>query len=159
MAGRVGFDVAQTYHNEQQRHDVQLPDLLPSLQEFIDCLEDHTWIKSTDGRYAMTNRSVEDSWQMTGSEIVGKNDFELFSSRRAKKFIDTDQLVIATGSQNTVEECTLIDDNNNPTWLETIKSPIRNQTGELIGILGMTRNRHSSKNGRNSVVIGIENLR
>lgn len=140
LAGRVGFDVAQTYHKEQQRHDIQLPDLLPSLQEFIDCLEDHTWIKSTDGRYAMTNRSVEDSWQMTGSEIVGKNDFELFSSRRAKKFIDTDQLVIATGSQNTVEECTLIDDNNNPTWLETIKSPIRNQTGELIGILGMTRN-------------------
>ncbi|EDP58813.1 GGDEF and EAL domain-containing protein [Vibrio sp. AND4] len=140
LTGRISFDVSQTYYREQKRHDVQLAELLPSLQEFIDCLEDHTWIKSTDGRYAMTNRSVEESWQMAGSDIVGKNDFELFSSRRARKFIDTDQLVIATGSQNTVEECTLIDDNKNPTWLETIKSPIRNRTGELVGILGMTRN-------------------
>ncbi len=48
--------------------------------------------------------------------------------------------MVATGTQNIVEECRQIDENNNPTWLETIKSPVRNQAGDLIGILGMTRN-------------------
>ncbi|MGR5211979.1 sensor domain-containing protein [Vibrio rotiferianus] len=140
LAGRISFDAGICFHREQSRHLSQDTSLLPSLQEFVDCLDDHTWIKSIDGRYSLTNRSVEQAWNMTSNDIVGKNDFELFSQARAEKFIDTDQLVIATGSQNTVEECSLIDDNNNPTWLETIKSPVRNHAGELIGILGMTRN-------------------
>lgn len=76
----------------------------------------------------------------TNSEIIGKDDFALFSHERAEKFIDADKLVVATGTQNIVEECRQIDENNNPTWLETIKSPVRDHAGNLIGILGMTRN-------------------
>ncbi|MDF2154031.1 EAL domain-containing protein [Vibrio sp. CAU 1672] len=141
LAGRFSFDLSQDYTPDPAGHTLAgSAASVPTLQEFIDCLEDHTWIKSMDGRYALTNRSVENAWQMTSREIVGKNDFQLFSQERAEKFIATDQRVIATGTQNTVEECSVMDDNNNPTWLETIKSPIRNHCGELIGILGMTRN-------------------
>ncbi|OXD96008.1 hypothetical protein CA163_39940, partial [Vibrio parahaemolyticus] len=73
-------------------------------QEFIDCLDDHIWIKTTDGLYAMTNRSVEQAWKKSNDDIVGKNDFDLFSAERAEKFIDADRLVVATGTQNIVEE-------------------------------------------------------
>lgn len=93
-----------------------------------------------DGLYSMTNRSVENAWQKTNSEIIGKDDFALFSHERAEKFIEADNLVVATGTLNIVEECRQIDENNNPTWLETIKSPVRDNDGNLIGILGMTRN-------------------
>ncbi|MDW2372326.1 PAS domain-containing protein, partial [Vibrio sp. 1078-1] len=140
LAGRISFDVSQHYHQELKRHHSHANKPLPTLQEFIDCLDDHIWIKTTDGLYAMTNRSVEQAWKKSNDDIVGKNDFDLFSAERAEKFIDADRLVVATGTQNIVEECRQIDENNNPTWLETIKSPVRNQAGDLIGILGMTRN-------------------
>ncbi len=142
LAGRFSFDVSRHYQQEQQRHLRYQQDQsqIPTLQEFIDCLEDHIWIKGTDGLYAMTNRSVEQAWQKTNQEIIGKNDFDLFSEQRAEKFIQADITVVETGNQNIVEECRQIDSNNNPTWLETIKSPVRNQAGELIGVMGMTRN-------------------
>ena len=142
LAGRFSFDVSQYYHQEQDRHQrlEQTQNQLPTLQEFIDCLEDHIWIKGIDGLYAMTNRSVEQAWQKTNQEIIGNNDFDLFSEQRAEKFIQADISVVETGNQNIVEECRQIDSNNNPTWLETIKSPVRNRAGELIGVLGMTRN-------------------
>ncbi|MGR5235900.1 sensor domain-containing protein [Vibrio alfacsensis] len=140
LCGRIGFDLGVYFFQEQQRHQASLASVLPSLQEFIDCLDDHTWIKDVDGRYAMTNRSVEQAWEMNGKEIVGKNDYELFNDTRAKQFIEADQKVLATGKQNTIEECSLIDKSSTPIWLETIKSPIRNQSGALIGVLGMTRN-------------------
>ncbi|MGP8308052.1 sensor domain-containing protein [Vibrio sp. YIC-376] len=142
LTGRFSFDVSQHYQLEMDRHQrfEQIQNQLPTLQEFIDCLEDHIWIKGTDGLYAMTNRSVEEAWQKTNQEIIGKNDFDLFSEKRAEKFINADISVVETGNQHIVEECRQIDENNCATWLETIKSPVRNHAGDLIGVLGMTRN-------------------
>ncbi|HHX8298041.1 TPA: EAL domain-containing protein [Vibrio diabolicus] len=140
LVGRMSFDISSHYQQERTRHQTAAATPLPTLQEFIDCLEDHIWIKGMDGLYSMTNRSVENAWQKTNSEIIGKDDFALFSHERAEKFIEADNLVVATGTLNIVEECRQIDENNNPTWLETIKSPVRDNDGNLIGILGMTRN-------------------
>lgn len=140
LCGRIGFDIGVLFFQEQQRHQATKDFTLPSLQEFIDGLNDHTWIKSIDGRYIMTNHTVEDAWKIKSSEIIGKTDVELFSPTRAQQFIDADQIVVNTGKQNIVEECSVVDGSQHPIWLETIKSPIRNQAGELIGILGMTRN-------------------
>lgn len=140
LVGRMSFDISSHYQQERTRHQTTATTPLPTLQEFIDCLEDHIWIKGMDGLYSMTNRSVENAWQKTNSEIIGKDDFALFSHERAEKFIEADNLVVATGTLNIVEECRQIDENNNPTWLETIKSPVRDNDGNLIGILGMTRN-------------------
>ncbi|MFB5142217.1 EAL domain-containing protein [Vibrio diabolicus] len=140
LVGRMSFDISSHYQQERTRHQTAAATPLPTLQEFIDCLEDHIWIKGMDSLYSMTNRSVENAWQKTNSEIIGKDDFALFSHERAEKFIEADNLVVATGTLNIVEECRQIDENNNPTWLETIKSPVRDNDGNLIGILGMTRN-------------------
>ncbi len=142
LAGRFSFDVSQYYQQDQSnnRRGAQTHRQQPTLQEFIDSFEDHIWIKDTDGRYVMTNRSVEKAWQKSNREIIGKNDFELFSPQRADKYVSADASVIETGNQIIVEECRQADENLGAKWLETIKSPIRNQADELLGVLGTTRN-------------------
>ncbi|EMQ2875485.1 EAL domain-containing protein [Vibrio navarrensis] len=140
LAAIFSFELANLYHQQQLRHQAAELTAIPKLQDFIDCLEDHTWIKSVDGKYLATNQSVEQAWQKSALEIVGQSDYELFPESRAKKFIESDELVVASGNQQVVEECYVFDDQQNKSWLETIKSPIRNRRGELIGILGMTRN-------------------
>ncbi|BCN22886.1 sensor domain-containing protein [Vibrio alfacsensis] len=140
LCGRIGFDIGVIFHQEQLRNQQPVNTTLPSLQEFVDGLDDHTWIKSINGEYVLTSRTVEEAWNMKSTDIIGKKDRELFTPARAQQFMDADQEVIATGRQHTVEECSQVDGSNKPIWLETIKSPIRNQAGELIGILGMTRN-------------------
>ncbi|MGF1751732.1 putative bifunctional diguanylate cyclase/phosphodiesterase [Vibrio cionasavignyae] len=151
VAGRVSFDIYAHARKEQQseagvgHHDfhnetVNDASRVPTLQEFIDALEDHTWVKSADGRYVMINHSVEKAWNYSSAQVHGKTDIELFDADRAKLFAAADQTVIDANHQVTIEECLVMDDEENKLWLETIKSPIRDNGGALVGVLGMTRN-------------------
>ncbi|MCW8333170.1 EAL domain-containing protein [Vibrio sp. DBSS07] len=132
LCAKVSYDLSQLF--------VPTPGSLPTLQEFIDSLEDHTWIKSADGQYLMCNHSVEQAWGLSTDKIVGKYDNELFDQELAKKFADTDNVVIESGKQFIVEECPSEGKDNESVWLETIKSPVNNRKGEPLGVLGMTRN-------------------
>ncbi|OIN28838.1 diguanylate cyclase [Vibrio barjaei] len=113
---------------------------IPSLQQFIDALDDHVWVKDSDRKYIAVNKSVESAWNLPRSEIFGKTDFELFSKSRSEHYQKADDRVIDSGAQETVEECASRDAYGHDVWLETIKSPIQQPDGELIGIIGMTRN-------------------
>ncbi|MCG9624156.1 EAL domain-containing protein [Vibrio mediterranei] len=113
---------------------------IPSLQQFIDALDDHVWVKDSDRKYIAVNKSVESAWNLPRSEIFGKTDFELFSKSRSEHYQKADDRVIDSGAQETVEECASRDAYGHDVWLETIKSPIQQPDGELIGVIGMTRN-------------------
>ncbi|WP_216613747.1 sensor domain-containing protein [Vibrio mediterranei] len=113
---------------------------IPTLQQFIDALDDHVWVKDADRKYIAVNKSVESAWNLPRSEIFGKTDFELFSKSRSEHYQKADDRVIDSGAQETVEECASRDAYGHDVWLETIKSPIQQPDGELIGVIGMTRN-------------------
>ncbi len=119
---------------------------LPTLQQFIDALDDHIWVKNADGQYVAVNEASETAWRHSREYIFGKTDEQLFSTERAEYFKCVDEKVIANGGQRTVEECAALDKEGNEVWLETVKSPIKDETGDLVGIIGMTRNaREESK--------------
>lgn len=113
---------------------------LPKLQEFLDSLEDHAWLKSPDGNYILCNKAVEKAWGLSTQQILGSNDYQLFDDELARKFIAADQWVIKNQSQLVVEECSSTDEDQSEVWLETIKAPIYSASGQLLGTMGMTRN-------------------
>ncbi|WP_353499722.1 sensor domain-containing protein [Vibrio chaetopteri] len=113
---------------------------LPTLQQFIDALDDHIWVKNADGQYVAVNEASETAWRHSREYIFGKTDEQLFSTERAEYFKHIDEKVIANGGQRTVEECAALDREGNEVWLETVKSPIKDEAGDLVGIIGMTRN-------------------
>ena len=132
IAGKIGYDLI----NLQNTHGQQLP----SLQEFLDGLADHAWVKNTQGEYIICNRAVENAWGVDITSIIGAEDHQLFSNEIAAKFLQADEYVIQTDQQLIVEECSGMSENGEGVWLETIKSPVKNRDGELLGVLGMTRN-------------------
>ncbi|GAL27019.1 diguanylate cyclase [Vibrio variabilis] len=113
---------------------------LPTLQQFIDALDDHIWVKDANGEYIAVNEASEIAWQRHRNDIYGKTDDDLFDAERARHFKQVDDQIISHGSQHTVEECAALDKRGNEVWLETVKSPIHNESGEFVGIIGMTRN-------------------
>lgn len=113
---------------------------LPKLQEFLDSLEDHAWLKSPDGNYILCNKAVEKAWGLSTQQILGSNDYQLFDDELARKFISADQWVIENKTQLVVEECSSTDNDQSEVWLETIKAPIYSEDGQLLGTMGMTRN-------------------
>ncbi|MBF4391526.1 PAS domain-containing protein, partial [Vibrio anguillarum] len=68
--------------------------LLPSLQEFLDSLDEHVWLKDLNGVYVLCNKAVEQAWNKKKSHIVGSTDEQLFGAELAQKFIEADQWVV-----------------------------------------------------------------
>lgn len=136
--GRMENDLAKAM--KQARTD--LPEKLKadsriSLNHFINSFEDQIWVKDTQGHYVAANQSVKDLWQR---DPVGMSDTELFGPERAALFETADNQVIRLCRQMVVEECADPYDPDQKTWLETFKSPIFNEQGTLLGVIGMTRN-------------------
>ncbi|MCT8986888.1 sensor domain-containing protein [Shewanella phaeophyticola] len=132
--------------NVNVTHDVDL-------QAFIDAFDEHIWIKNLDGFYIACNKSVERAWRKSKQQIVGKNDHDLFDTRTATAFIEGDKLAINTGSTVVVSECEEVDANYNKVWLETIKAPVKDEQGQLTGVLGMTRNIAEHKEAQEQLIL------
>ena len=72
------------------------------------------------------------------SEILGKDDFELFPSRLAETFRRDDEAVLLSGEPriNLVE--LFFNRQGIPDWFVTNKLPLRDLDGRIIGLMGTT---------------------
>ena len=110
------------------------------LQSFIDSFDEHIWMKNTDGIYTLCNRSVEQAWAKSRSEIIGRTDVELFGADAADIYLEGDRFAIESGTPIIVAECLEGAEPKQHLWLETLKLPTFNATGDFAGVIGMTRN-------------------
>ncbi|PMG73054.1 hypothetical protein BCU84_19315 [Shewanella sp. 10N.286.51.B7] len=111
-----------------------------NLQNFINSFQEHIWVKNLQGQYVICNESVGLGWNKSRSEIIGKNDEQLFDSATAKSFKQGDSQAISAKEPIVVAECERIDQHNNRHWLETIKAPLMDGCDDLVGVIGITRN-------------------
>ena len=110
------------------------------LIDFINSLNDHVWIKNNKGEYTYCNNAVEDAWGLPVEDIIGKQDHEVFDESVVETFLRMDKMVVDRDEQIVVDECYRSENGNDPNWLETIKAPIKDSHGQLLGVVGMTRN-------------------
>jgi diguanylate cyclase (GGDEF)-like protein/PAS domain S-box-containing protein len=110
------------------------------LIDFINSLDDHVWIKNTKGEYVYCNNSVEKAWGLLPKDLIGKQDHEIFDETLTERFLRMDKTVIERDVQMVVDECYRSENGNDPNWLETIKAPVKDTDGTLLGVVGMTRN-------------------
>ncbi|GIU43459.1 GGDEF domain-containing protein [Shewanella sairae] len=115
------------------------------LQQFVDCLKEHVWMKDALGRYVLVNHSVELAWNRPREQILNRTDDELFEPRLANFFIATDNKAILNGIEVSAGECEGLDVDDVSSWLETTKIPVLDDSGELAGVIGMSRNISSHK--------------
>lgn len=97
-----------------------------------------TWLKDAEGRYIKANKAFIEYVQGKGvQQIIGKTDFDLWPKELAEKFLDDDTEVIAFQRQKRIEECRL--EGGKERWLETFKTPVIGENGNLLGITGFAR--------------------
>ncbi len=109
-----------------------------SLHAILDNLPYMVWMKDCAGRYLEVNEYYVSYARLTGKQqIVGKTDFELWPKELAEKYLADDAEVIATRRQKHVEESSL--DGERLHWVETFKSPVIDENGELLGTTGFMR--------------------
>ncbi|MDP3531473.1 PAS domain S-box protein [Methylicorpusculum sp.] len=107
------------------------------LRILIDTLPDLIWLKDAKGIYLACNHRFEQFFGACEQEIVGKTDYDFVDKALADSFRTNDRAAMAkNGPSVNEEEITFLFDGHRE-LLQTIKIPMRDENGQLIGILGI----------------------
>lgn len=130
------------------------------LRTVIDNLPDAIYAKDTECRKTLANLAdVHNMDLQSESEVLGKDDFELFPKELAEGFFTDDKSVIQTGQPVLNREEYVLDENGQKRWLLTSKLPLRNQNGEIVGLIGIGRDISQYKLAEEQLLKSEEKMR
>ncbi|NSW76479.1 MAG: PAS domain-containing protein, partial [Candidatus Atribacteria bacterium] len=117
---------------------------LNQAQEFLHIILNETpdviCLKDWKSRFVWTSRF---HLQVMGvahlEDVVGKTDFDFFPPEEARIFFQDEQRVMETGEPlvNKLEQAHFADGRLH--WMMTTKIPVRNERGEIVGVLAIAR--------------------
>ena len=109
------------------------------LQNLLKAIPDLVWMKDVKGVYRYCNPMFERFFGAKEAAIVGKSDYDFLEKQLADSFRLHDQRVIDTGKPGVSEEWITFADDGHRAFLETTKTPIRDSSGAVAGVLGVSR--------------------
>jgi len=109
------------------------------LRSLINTIPDLIWLKDNDGVYLQCNQTFERFFGAKEESIIGKTDFDFVDVELAEFFRRHDQIVIDTNQSNVNEEWLEFADKSREGLFEAIKTPMRDISGNLVGVLGIAR--------------------
>jgi PAS domain S-box-containing protein len=109
------------------------------LRALLDTIPDLIWLKNADGVYLSCNAKFERLYGAKETEIIGKNDYDFVDEELADFFFRNDRRAIEAGKPTVNEEQVTFANDGHEEYLETIKSPMYDSSGKLIGVLGVGR--------------------
>lgn len=108
------------------------------LQSIIDNVPDLVWLKDCESRFITVNEAFGLTCGRRPADMAGKTDLDVWPKELADHYRLDDAVVIATGKRKQLEE-QLSNSNGQLSWVETIKTPVRNEVGAIIGTTGIAR--------------------
>ena len=142
-------DTLQEAHDELERRvqarTIELMEANASLAEkgrilmaILDNVPDMAWLKDEQGRIVAANEPFGKACGFKVTELPGKNDRDLWPRDLADKYHADDLEVMQSGRRKSIEEPIAKKDGIVGLY-ETIKTPIFNAQGEVIGTTGIAR--------------------
>jgi PAS domain S-box-containing protein len=107
------------------------------MQAIFEGTSDAIFVKDMQGRYVMINSAGARVFGKAPGEVIGMNDTELFADASACHIIEHDRQVMISGETRIYEEIGTVLGQTR-TYLST-KAPHRDHQGNIIGIIGISR--------------------
>ena len=104
----------------------------------LDGIPDMAWLKDRQGRFILINEPFAAAAGKHAKDLVGKTDFDIWPTGMAERYQTDDQDVMKRRAAKRVEEPLSASDGI-IRWIETIKTPVRNEHGEVVGTVGIAR--------------------
>nr|WP_320010790.1 PAS domain S-box protein [uncultured Desulfobulbus sp.] len=108
-----------------------------NLRKLLQTVPALIWMKDAEGRYLSCNSRFERFVGQKESTIVGQDDYQLFNQEVAQAFRSYDQRALGNNAPSINEEWVTYADDGHRELLETIKTPVHDERGNLIGVLGI----------------------
>ncbi|WP_372846023.1 SpoIIE family protein phosphatase [Pontiella sp.] len=123
-----------------QTEPTAVPDHQFLFENLMGNLTDAIYFKDLESRFIRVNKACADKHRWHSPEaIIGKTDFDTFTREHAEKAFADEQRIIQTGEPlDSVEERETWPDGS-VTWASTIKMPLRDESGRIVGTFGISR--------------------
>jgi diguanylate cyclase (GGDEF)-like protein/PAS domain S-box-containing protein len=129
---------------ERKQAEARISEVTRQQQAILDYIPSIAWLKDRKGRYAAANFPFGKAFGKAPKDLVGKNDYDIYPRERAVKYEKDSQEVMKTGTRTRFEE-TFVDQEGKAQHLEKIETPILNDEGVVIGIIGIAYDITNSK--------------
>jgi len=146
--GKIGKDVHGDFKQthcileditELRRAQNALESSKNQLKTLVDSIPDLVWLKDEDGVYLGCNKAFEQFYGATEAEIVSKTDYDFVDKELADFFRIHDKKAIESGKKSINEEMLSFAAFDYTGIFETIKTPMYDNEGKLMGVLGVAR--------------------
>lgn len=133
VAATEAMMAATAHHLSEGIENLRLKAIVHELPDFL-------YVKDRDGRFVFANAVVARSHGLeNAAEIAGKRDFDLFDFETARRCFDIEQEIMSSGDPRIdMEELVPMPDGGTMCRL-TSKIPLRNDRGEVVGLIGVSR--------------------
>jgi PAS domain S-box-containing protein len=135
----LGFSVIIRDMTQRKQAERALAEKEARLRLLVETIPDLVWLKDPDGVYLLCNKMFEQFFGAREAEIVGKTDYDFISRELADFFREHDRKAMSSGQpSNNMEWITFASDGHRA-MLNTIKTPMYDVDGRLLGVLGIGR--------------------
>lgn len=131
------------------------------MRTLIDNIPDYIYVKSTEGRFVLNNRaSLRDFGLTSQDEITGKTDFDFFPAAAAAEYSADEQHVLTLDQPLVNKEIETVHFlTGEKMWLLTTKVSLKDDQGQIIGLIGISRDITELKQAREAIAISRDALR
>ncbi|GAB4508201.1 MAG: hypothetical protein Tsb0026_06470 [Sulfuricaulis sp.] len=143
---------------ERKRLELTLAENETRLRTLVQTIPDLTWLKDVDGVYLSCNPVFERLYGAKEAEIVGKTDYDFVDKELADFFREHDRKAMAAGKPSINEEWLTFAEDGRRGLFETIKTPMVDENGKLVGVLGIARDITERKQAEAALHDSRENL-
>ena len=105
----------------------------------VDAIPDLVWLKDLNGVYHSCNPTFERFFGAKEADIVGKTDYDFKDKDLADFFREHDRKAVEANGLNVNEEWLTFAADGHSGLFETIRTPMRDAEGHLLGVLGISR--------------------
>lgn len=134
----AAFLLTMENENKNKLTIEQLRNIELQQKAILDNIPDMAWLKDSQSRFIMVNDRFARSCGFKPEEVIGKTDLELWPRDLAESYRADDQEVMKSKKRKCVEE-RFSDNEGKMQWIETIKTPIFDDQGKVIGTTGIAR--------------------
>ena len=109
------------------------------LRSILNVIPDLVWLKDINGVYLKCNPMFEKLYGAKEAQILNKTDFDFVDKELAELLRANDSLAIKANQPTTNEEYFVYADGSAKGIHETVKTPLKDINGNIIGVLGISR--------------------
>lgn len=116
-----------------------LKERCPEMMALLRHTEDSIFFKDMDGRFVFVSEAKAGRAGVGWEEMIGKTDFDFLPEEEAQHCREDEIFIMETGESIIDKEESLTRSDGNKSWVSVSKFPWKDIDGEIIGVVGISR--------------------